>query len=128
MPQVMRSLPGARVLLPAVLAVVFSVALTMAFQSKAEAAPVTASYYGAELAGNPTASGEPFNPQAMTAAHPSLPLGTEVQVCYQGCETVTINDRGPFVADRGLDLSQGAADAIGLTPAGVDAVDMEVVG
>lgn len=127
MPQVLRSLPGTRTLLLAALAVVFSVALTMAFQSKAEAAPVTASYYGAGLAGNPTASGVPFDPQALTAAHPTLPFGTEVQVCYQGCETVTINDRGPFVASRDIDLSRGAADAIGLTPAGVDTIDMEVL-
>lgn len=128
MPQVMRSLPGTRVLLLSVLAVVFSVALTMAFQSEAEAAPVTASYYGPGFAGQPTASGVPFDPQAMTAAHPTLPFGTKLQVCYESCETVTVNDRGPYAANRGLDLSQGAADAIGLTPAGVDTVDVEVVG
>lgn len=94
----------------------------------AQAESVVASYYGAELAGNPTASGEPFDPGAMTAAHPSLPLGTVAEVCYQGCVTVTINDRGPFVGGRGLDLSQGAADAIGLTGAGVAPVEMNVVG
>lgn len=123
-----RSLPGAKTLLLAVLAVVFSVALTMSVQGKAEAAPVNASYYGAGFAGSPTASGVPFDPQALTAAHPYLPFGTELQVCYQDCTTVTVNDRGPFAADRGLDLSRGAADAIGLTPAGVDTVDVEVVG
>lgn len=127
MPQVMRSLPGTRTLLLAALAVVFSVGLTVAFQSEAEAAPVNASYYGAGFAGQPTASGVPFDPQALTAAHPYLPFGTELQVCYESCETVTVNDRGPFVADRGLDLSRGAADAIGLTPAGVDTVDVQVL-
>lgn len=92
----------------------------------AQAEPVVASFYGAELAGNPTASGEPFDPSGLTAAHPSLPFGTQLEVCYQGCTTVTVNDRGPFVAGRGLDLSAGAAGAIGLT--GVDTVEMNVVG
>jgi rare lipoprotein A len=100
---------------------------TLAFAGgPAQAEPVVASWYGAELAGNPTASGEPFNPGAMTAAHPSLPFGTQVEVCYQGCAVVTINDRGPFVAGRGIDLSQAAAQAIGLS--GVDTVEMNVVG
>lgn len=94
--------------------------------SQAQAEPVVSSFYGYELAGNPTASGEPFNPEAMTAAHPSLPFGTQLEVCYQGCVTVTINDRGPFVEGRGLDLSQGAAEAIGLY--GVDTVEANVVG
>ena len=92
----------------------------------AQAEPVVASYYGSELAGSPTASGVPFDPSATTAAHPSLPFGTQLEVCYQGCVTVTINDRGPFVEGRGLDLSQGAAETIGLY--GVDTVEMNVVG
>ncbi len=100
---------------------------TLAFAGgPAQAESVVASFYGDELAGNPTASGEPFDPSAMTAAHPSLPFGTQLEVCYQGCTTVTVNDRGPFVAGRGLDLSEGAAQAIGLT--GVDTVEMNVVG
>ncbi len=94
----------------------------------AQAESVVASYYGDELAGNPTASGEPFDPSAMTAAHPSLPFGTQLEVCYQGCATVTVNDRGPYVGGRGLDLSQGAADVIGLTGAGVATIEMNVVG
>lgn len=92
----------------------------------AQAEPVVSSFYGYELAGSPTASGVPFDPMAMTAAHPSLPFGTQLEVCYQGCVTVTVNDRGPFVEGRGLDLSQGAAETIGLY--GVDTVDMTVVG
>lgn len=94
--------------------------------SPAQAEPVVSSFYGYELAGSPTASGVPFDPEALTAAHPSLPFGTQLEVCYQGCVTVTVNDRGPFVEGRGLDLSQGAAEAIGLT--GVDTVDVNVVG
>ncbi|CAN5487319.1 MAG: septal ring lytic transglycosylase RlpA family protein [Actinomycetota bacterium] len=92
----------------------------------AQAESVVASFYGEELAGNPTASGEPFDPSGLTAAHPSLPFGTQAEVCYQGCTTVTINDRGPFVEGRGLDLSAGAAQAIGLT--GVDTVEFNIVG
>ncbi|MGI8649320.1 MAG: septal ring lytic transglycosylase RlpA family protein [Rubrobacter sp.] len=94
--------------------------------SPAQAEPVVSSFYGYELAGSPTASGVPFDPMALTAAHPSLPFGTQLEVCYQGCVTVTVNDRGPFVEGRGLDLSQGAAEAIGLS--GVDTVEMNVVG
>lgn len=106
-----------------------AMAAALAFSGgPAQAESVVASYYGAELAGNPTASGEPFDPSAMTAAHPSLPFGTQLEVCYQGCATVTVNDRGPFVGGRGLDLSQGAADAIGLTGAGVATIEMNVVG
>jgi rare lipoprotein A len=95
---------------------------------RAEAQPVVASYYGHELARSPTASGEPFNPYGFTAAHPYLPLGTNLQVCYQGCVTVRVNDRGPFVAGRGLDLSLGAAQTIGLNGPGVGVVDMTVIG
>lgn len=75
-----------------------------------------ASYYGHELEGSPTASGEPFDPEGYTAAHKSLPLGTELRVS-RGDESVrvTVNDRGPYVAGRDLDLSLAAAREIGLT-------------
>lgn len=79
---------------------------------------MNASWYGPGFEGATTASGEPFDPGAYTAAHKELPFGTQLEVCYQGCVTVVINDRGPFVAGRDLDLSQAAADAIGLTAAG----------
>lgn len=88
-----------------------------------------ASYYGAELAGNPTASGEPFDPYGYTAAHKTLPLGTQLMVNYGGRSVqVTVNDRGPYVGGRDLDLSQGAAEYLGLTAAGVDYVSYDVVG
>lgn len=88
-----------------------------------------ASYYGAELAGNPTASGEPFDPYGYTAAHKTLPLGTQLMVTYGGRSVqVTVNDRGPYVGGRDLDLSQGAAEYLGLTAAGVDYVSYDVVG
>lgn len=85
-----------------------------------------ASYYGEELAGSPTASGEPYDPHALTAAHKSLPLGTVVEVCYRGCTRVKINDRNPDSA-ADLDLSRAAADRIGLTPDGTGLVDAELV-
>lgn len=88
-----------------------------------------ASYYGAELAGSPTASGESFDPYRFTAAHKTLPLGTQLVVNYAGRSVqVTVNDRGPYTSGRDLDLSQGAAEYLGLTQAGVDYVDYTVVG
>lgn len=86
-----------------------------------------ASYYGNE-AGNRTASGQRFNQNAMTAAHRSLPFGTKLRVTHSGRSVVvTINDRGPFIKGRVLDLSKGAASAIGLTGRGVGKVVAEVM-
>ena len=86
-----------------------------------------ASFYGNE-SGSKTASGQRFNQNAMTAAHRSLPFGTKLRVTHGGRSViVTINDRGPFVRGRVLDLSTGAARAIGLTGAGVGRVTAEVV-
>jgi peptidoglycan lytic transglycosylase len=103
-----------------------SVLLLVAMQETAHAEPVLASYYAAELAGNPTASGEPFAPYDMTAAHPYLPFGTLLTVSNAGRSvTVRVNDRGPHVAGRGLDLSLGAAQAIGITAAGTAVVETD---
>ena len=78
-----------------------------------------ASFYGNE-SGSKTASGQRFNQNAMTAAHRSLPFGTKLRVTHGGQSVVvTINDRGPFIRGRVLDLSTGAARAIGLTGSGV---------
>ena len=86
-----------------------------------------ASYYGNE-SGSKTASGARFNQNAMTAAHRSLPFGTKLRVTHGGRSVVvTINDRGPFIRGRVLDLSTGAARAIGLTSAGVGRVTAQVV-
>ncbi|MBR0700186.1 septal ring lytic transglycosylase RlpA family protein [Bradyrhizobium diazoefficiens] len=85
---------------------------------------VLASWYGFE-SGSRTANGERFNPHALTCAHRSLPFGTRLLVAYQGRSVVCrVNDRGPFIAGRSLDLSLGAARAIGLTGAGVGRVMM----
>ena len=86
-----------------------------------------ASFYGNE-SGSKTASGQRFNQNAMTAAHRSLPFGTKLRVTHGGQSVVvTINDRGPFIKGRVLDLSTGAARAIGLTSRGVGRVTAEVV-
>jgi rare lipoprotein A len=86
-----------------------------------------ASYYGNE-SGSRTASGQRMNANAMTAAHRTLPFGTKLRVTHGGRSVVvTINDRGPFIRGRVLDLSTGAARAIGLTSAGVGRVTAEVI-
>ena len=104
-------------------------AASVAFaQDKASAEPVVSSWYGPGLEGALTASGEPFDPYDYTAASPYLPFGTRLYVCYQGCVTVRVNDRGPYVYGRELDLSQAAAEAIGLSYVGVDVVDVTVLG
>ena len=85
-------------------------------------------YCGEELAGSPTASGEPFNPYGFTAAHPYLPLGTKLLVNYNGRSVIVmVNDRGPYGSDYELDLSSGAAQAIGLADVGSGVVGMEVL-
>ena len=92
-----------------------------------------ASYYGggASEGGSSTASGERFNAGALTAAHRTLPFGTKVRVTSLRTGrsvVVRINDRGPFIGGRVIDLSTGAAGAIGLTQSGVGSVRMDVIG
>ena len=95
----------------------------------AEAKEVLASWYGLDFQGEPTASGEPYNAYGYTAAHKKLPLGTELVVSYGGRSVrVTVNDRGPYVAGRKLDLSMGAAQYLGLKRVGVDYVQYKRVG
>ncbi|MBN8534210.1 MAG: septal ring lytic transglycosylase RlpA family protein [Rhizobiales bacterium] len=90
-----------------------------------------ASYYGRELAGRKTASGEVFRPEGMTAAHRSLPLGTRVKVTNLSngkAVVLRINDRGPFVRGRMIDVSQGAARVLGFAAAGTARVKIEPLG
>ncbi|MEL6137820.1 MAG: septal ring lytic transglycosylase RlpA family protein [Cyanobacteria bacterium J06628_6] len=89
-----------------------------------------ASWYGPGFHGRRSASGEVFNQNAMTAAHRYLPFGTQVRVTNlnNGRQVVVrINDRGPFSGGRVIDLSAGAAGAIGLRSAGVGPVQLEVL-
>lgn len=88
------------------------------------------SYYGDSLAGHKTASGEPYDPRRLTAAHRSLPFGTIVRVTAETSGRtvyVRINDRGPFVRGRVLDLSRAAAERLELIRRGVDKLRVEVV-
>ena len=89
-----------------------------------------ASYYGRELAGNRTASGERFNPNALTAAHRTLPLGTKLRVTNKAngrSVIVRINDRGPFIGRRVIDVSLAAAHKINMVRAGHAQVTLEIV-
>lgn len=90
----------------------------------------SASYYGPGFHGRKTASGERFNQHAMTIAHRTLPFGTKVKVtCVSTGKSVTamVNDRGPFHGNRIVDLSYGAAKAIGMIDRGVTQVKLEVL-
>jgi rare lipoprotein A len=73
-----------------------------------------ASWYGGSFQGRRTANGEDFNPHAFTAASKTPPFGTRLRVCHDGCVEVRINDRGPYVGGRVLDLSRAAAHAVGI--------------
>lgn len=84
------------------------------------------SWYGGDFHGKPTASGEVFDEDAFTCAHRTLPFGTWLKVYFRGRSVIVkVNDRGPTVKGRVLDLSRGAAEAIGMT--GVQWVDCEIV-
>jgi rare lipoprotein A len=89
-----------------------------------------ASWYGPGFAGRPTASGEIYNPNHLTAAHKTLPLGTLVRVhnVESGRQMIVrINDRGPFVAGRVIDLSRAAAEVLGFRDDGLAQVELTVV-
>ncbi|MCA0208585.1 MAG: septal ring lytic transglycosylase RlpA family protein [Proteobacteria bacterium] len=89
-----------------------------------------ASYYGNELAGNRTASGERFDPGQLTAAHRSLPFGSMVRVTNTSngdSVIVRINDRGPFAHGRVIDVSQAAAREIGMHRSGTARVKLALL-
>ena len=89
-----------------------------------------ASWYGGKFHGRTTASGEPYDMHAMTAAHPSLPFGTKVRVTNleNGRSVVLrINDRGPFAKRRIIDVSRHAAEHLGFLRAGLARVRVEVI-
>ncbi len=95
--------------------------------SASHAQVVTASWYGSEFRGRRTSSGETFNPDELTAASRSLPMGSRVRVTNISngrAVVVRINDRGPFVKGRSIDLSHAAAQRIGLTRKGVGRVQV----
>jgi rare lipoprotein A (peptidoglycan hydrolase) len=87
-----------------------------------------ASWYGPGFQGQETASGEKFDQKEMTAAHPSLPIGTKAQVTNLKNDKkveVTINDRGPFVGNRKIDVSNAAAKKLGMKKSGITKVKIE---
>ena len=90
-----------------------------------------ASWYGQPHQGRSTASGEPFDKNQLTAAHRTLPFGTRVRVTnVENGQSVVVrvNDRGPFAAGRIIDVSLGAARALGMVGAGVARVEIVVLG
>lgn len=96
----------------------------------AELATGQASYYGNELAGRRTASGERFDPEELTAAHRTLPFGTRVRVTNlkNGKSVVVrINDRGPFTRRRIIDISHAAAQKIGMVRSGIARVRVDML-
>ena len=99
--------------------------LSTALPMKSNAAnSMHTSYYAHYFHGRTTANGETFNMWANTAAHKTLPFGTRLRVCYSAYVDVRINDRGPFIAGRHLDISYGAASRIGLLGPGVAWTDV----
>jgi rare lipoprotein A len=89
-----------------------------------------ASYYGTKYHGRQTANGEVFNMNELTAAHPRLAFGTRVKVTHLANNlsvTVRINDRGPFVNGRVIDLSQAAARELHMVQSGLAEVKIEIV-
>lgn len=111
------------------MAIVVSTAMVgLASQAEAASQCGKASWY---KMGTKTASGEKMNARALAAAHKSLPFGTKVRVenLSNGRSVVVrINDRGPFTGGRVIDLTQGAAEKIGMINSGVARVKMTVVG
>ena len=89
-----------------------------------------ASYYARSLQGNRTASGEPFHTDSLTAAHRHLPLGTEILVTNLKngkMVKVRINDRGPFVKGRIIDVSPSAADSLGFKQQGIANIEIQAL-
>lgn len=111
----------------------FAVSPIAGFADEAPAPVVytgVASWYGADFHGKPTASGEAYDKEAMTAAHRSLPFGTLLLVRSldtQASVVVRVNDRGPFVEGRDLDLSEAAARILGMTLTGTARVTYSVI-
>jgi rare lipoprotein A len=116
---------GAGALLPPLLAAL-AVAHPLPVRSHAQVG--VASYYGVHDAGRTTASGSPLSPHKLTAASPSLPLGTKAKVTNEktgASVAVKVTDRGPFVKHRILDVSPAAANALGMKKKGVALVKVQ---
>ena len=105
---------------------VFSMPEENGFVSTGQVFSGYCSWYGGDFHGRPTASGEIYDQHGFTCAHRTLPFGTWLRVTFRGRSVIVrVNDRGPFVKGRVLDLSRGSAEAIGLT--GVQWIDCEIL-
>jgi rare lipoprotein A len=99
--------------------------MSLALIDPAHASTMVSSYY---WQGKETANGERYNSEGLTAAHKTLPFGTRLRVTYKGKSVIVrVNDRGPFIKGRQLDLSRGAAQQLGMLNAGVAAVQVDVM-
>lgn len=126
----------------------FAVAATVALSPTSEARPPAnvapalashseiqhdigvASWYGEKFQGSPTASGEPYDMNGLTCAHRELPLGTRIRVTNlknNRFVVLRINDRGPVIPSRLLDVSEAAARSLGFVGAGLATVHMEII-
>ena len=104
------------------------IVLQLGFSVIAGAEEGIASYYADSLDGNPTASGEPYDKNAMTAAHRTLPFGTMVEVTNLSNDksvVVRINDRGPHTKNRIIDVSRAAAEKLDILDSGTTKVRVE---
>ena len=122
------SLEAAKVTMPLVGTSTSGQKITKSHKAKAYQVG-TASWYGEQFQGKQTASGEPFDMHDFTAAHPSLPLGSLVKVTNLRngkAVVVRINDRGPVVEGRIIDVSYTAAQALGFKERGVQRVRLEL--
>lgn len=128
--EVSRRLVSEAILAKPVAGVILKGTKSVSRGTSGEAVEGLASFYGSELHGRRTASGVPFDMYALTAAHKTLPFGTRVKVTYLATGktvVVEINDRGPFVSGRIIDLSAAAAKVIGLYADGVGKVRIEII-
>jgi rare lipoprotein A len=120
---------GRAMVLPAML-ILLTANLLVAQNTAPHETEGLASWYGGKFQGRLTASGEVFDTNELTAAHKTLPFGTVVEVTHLASGRtvrVRINDRGPFVASRIIDLSRAAAESLGMTGEGVAEVRLQIV-
>ncbi len=109
----------------------FSSCASTRYGTEARPHYAVASWYGPDFHGKPTASGEIYDMYAFTCAHREYPFGTKLRVTHLSNNRTTyclVNDRGPFIDGRDIDLSYAAAKDIGLIPAGTGAVRVEYIG
>jgi rare lipoprotein A len=101
-------------------------AIPSGYRSTGQTATGTASWYGPGFVGRPTASGAPYDPERLTCANKELPLGTVIHVTANGyAVNCLVNDRGPYVGDRILDMSRAGSRALGYS--GLAQVTIEVL-